>query len=91
MAVSIDSWEDTPKLIRIYATIYVERNGQKAILIGAEGSALKKIGTAARLDLERMLDRKVFLETVVRVRPNWRDDRNSSDRQELALHLPNVA
>ena len=48
VAVTIDSWEDTPKLLRIAATIYVERPGQKAILIGAGGAALKKIGTLAR-------------------------------------------
>jgi GTPase len=74
VTVSIESWEDTEKLVRISAIVYVERPGQKAILIGAKGSALKKIGTEARLDLERMLGKKVFLETVVRVRPNWRDD-----------------
>jgi GTPase len=74
VTVSIESWEETEKLTRISAIIYVERPGQKAILIGSKGSGLKKIGTGARLDLERMLGRKVFLETVVRVRPNWRDD-----------------
>jgi GTPase len=74
VTVSIESWEDSEKLVRIAAVIFVERPGQKAILIGAKGSGLKKIGTDARLDLERMLGKKVFLETVVRVRPNWRDD-----------------
>src|SRR6185312_14832758 len=61
--VAIESWEDTGKLIRIAATIYVEKPGQKAILIGAGGAALKRIGTEARLDLERSLNRKVFLQT----------------------------
>jgi GTP-binding protein Era len=74
VAVMIESWEDTPKLIRIHATIYVERAGQKAILIGAGGAALKRIGTLARQELEKTLERKVFLQTFVKVRPNWRQD-----------------
>jgi GTP-binding protein Era len=74
VAVMIESWEDTPKLLRIAATIYVERAGQKAILIGAGGAALKKIGTLARQELERLLDRKIFLQTFVKVRANWRHD-----------------
>ena len=74
VAVLIDSWEDTPMLLRIAATIYVERPGQKAILIGAGGAALKKIGTLARKELERLYDRKVFLQTFVKVRAGWRQD-----------------
>jgi GTP-binding protein Era len=74
VAVLIDSWEDTPKLLRIAATIYVERPGQKAILIGAGGAALKKIGTLARKELEHLYDRKVFLQTFVKVRAGWRQD-----------------
>jgi GTP-binding protein Era len=73
-AVVIDSWEDTPKLLRIAATIYVERPGQKAILIGAGGAALKKIGTLARKELEHLFNRKVFLQTFVKVRSGWRQD-----------------
>lgn len=74
VAVLIDRWEDTPRLLRIAATIYVERPGQKSILIGAGGSMLKKIGTAAREGIERMSGKKVFLETYVKVRPRWRED-----------------
>jgi GTP-binding protein Era len=74
VAVMIESWEDTPKMLRIAATIYVERPGQKAILIGSGGAALKKIGTLARQDLERSLHRKVFLQTLVKVRAGWRQD-----------------
>jgi GTP-binding protein Era len=74
VAVLIDSWEDTPELLRIAATIYVERPGQKAILIGAGGAALKKIGTLARKELEHLYDRKVFLQTFVKVRAGWRQD-----------------
>ena len=72
--VVIDSWEETEKLVRIAATIYVERAGQKAILIGAGGEALKKTGTLARQELERVLGRKVFLQTTVKVKPDWRED-----------------
>lgn len=75
VAVMIESWEDTPKMLRIAATIYVERPGQKAILIGAGGAALKKIGTLARQELERSLGRKIFLQTLVKVRAGWRQDR----------------
>ena len=74
VAVLIDSWEDSPTLLRIAATIYVERPGQKAILIGAGGAALKKIGTLARKELEQIYGRKVFLQTFVKVRAGWRQD-----------------
>jgi GTP-binding protein Era len=74
VAVVIDQWEDTPKLVRIAATIYVERPGQKAILIGAGGALLKKIGTRARVEIEELTRKKVFLRTFVKVRPNWRQD-----------------
>lgn len=74
IAVLIDKWEETEKLIKIAATIHVERSGQKAILIGAGGAGLKKIGTEARQELERMLERKVFLSMFVKVKPNWRED-----------------
>lgn len=73
VAVTVDSWEDAPKVTRILATIHVERAGQKAILIGAKGEALKKIGTDARVDIERLLDRKVYLELFVKVSERWRD------------------
>jgi GTP-binding protein Era len=74
VAVHIDSWEETSKLLRIAATIYIEKPGQKAILIGAGGAMLKKIATQARQDMERAFGRKIFLETFVKVRPNWRED-----------------
>jgi GTPase len=74
VAVLVDQWEDTPKLLRISATIYVERAGQKVILIGAGGAMLKRIGTAARQEIETLTGKKVFLQTFVKVRPNWRED-----------------
>lgn len=73
-AVCIDTWEETPRLTRIGATIHVERPGQKTILIGNKGSVLKQIGSEARQELERMLDRKVFLALFVKVKPKWRED-----------------
>jgi len=74
VAVMIEQWEDTPKLLRIAATIYVERAGQKQIVIGAAGASLKKIGTEARQELERVFGKKVFLQTFVKVQPGWRQD-----------------
>ena len=75
VAVVIDEMkrdEDTDK-IHIRATIMVERDSQKGIVIGKQGSMLKKIGTLARKDIEVMLGDKVFLETWVKVKKNWRD------------------
>ena len=74
--VLVDQYEEGEKLTRIAATIYVERPGQKAIIIGKRGAALKKIGTAARLQIERLLNTKVFLELFVKVQPNWRESRS---------------
>ena len=74
VAVMIESWEDTPKLLRIAASVYVERPGQKTILIGSGGALLKKIGTLARHEMERTFGKKVFLQTFVKVRPHWRED-----------------
>jgi GTP-binding protein Era len=72
IAVMVETFEEQEQLIRIYANIYVERDGQKGILIGKGGAMLKKIGTEARRDLERLLGAKIFLELFVKVQPNWR-------------------
>lgn len=74
LAVLIDSFEETPKLIHIRASICVEREGQKGILIGKSGERIKQIGTFARKELEEILGAKVFLETFVRVEPRWREN-----------------
>lgn len=74
LAVLVDSFEEGEKLIRIRATIYVEREGQKGILIGRGGASLKSIGTAARKELELILDSKIFLELFVKVQHNWREN-----------------
>ncbi|MGH8174436.1 MAG: GTPase Era [Rhodanobacteraceae bacterium] len=73
-AVEIERFEDAGDLARIGAVIWVEREGQKAIVIGAGGAQLKAIGTAARQAMETMFGRRVFLELWVRVRESWSDD-----------------
>ena len=73
--VIVESFEEGARLTRIAAVIYCEREGQKGILVGKGGQMLKKIGTAARVQIERMLGTKVFLELYVKVRPGWRDSR----------------
>ena len=77
-AVVIERWEDDEEkgLTRLYATILVEREGQKKIVVGRQGQMIKNIGTAARLDLEEFLERRVYLELFVRVEPGWREDRS---------------
>ena len=75
VTVLVEQFEEGPKLVRIAATIYCERDGQKAILLGKGGQMLKRIGTSARLDIEKMVSRKVFLELYVKVQPGWRESR----------------
>jgi GTPase len=70
--VGIESFKEEETIIRIRATIYVERDSQKGILIGKGGSSLKKVGTEARMDMERFFGKKIFLETHVKVADNWR-------------------
>jgi len=71
--VLVEQFEEGAKLTRIAAAIYCEREGQKRILIGKQGQMLKKIGTAARLQIEKMIGTKVFLELFVKVRADWRE------------------
>ena len=73
--VAIEEFEERPKLTRIAALIYCEREGQRGILVGKRGQMLKKVGTAARVEIEKMLGTRVFLELFVKVRPGWRDSR----------------
>jgi GTP-binding protein Era len=72
-AVAIDQFEEGRRLVRIAATIYVERAGQKGIIIGAGGERLKQVGTQAREELEALTGRKIFLDLHVKVRPEWRE------------------
>lgn len=71
--VVVELFEEGPKLTRISGVIYCEREGQKAILIGKGGLMLKKIGTAARLQIEKIVQTKVFLELFVKVKADWRE------------------
>jgi GTP-binding protein Era len=74
IAVLVDSFEETSGLIKIRATLYVERDGQKGILIGKGGEMMKKIGTGARKELEGILGTHIFLDLFVKVQPNWRQN-----------------
>jgi GTP-binding protein Era len=89
--VIMDQFEEKPKLTRIAATIYCEREGQKAILIGRQGQMLKKIGTQARLEMETMLGAKVFLELFVKVRPGWRNSREFVEGLDWRRQLEQLA
>jgi GTP-binding protein Era len=76
VAVEVAKWEEREDgLISINCNIYVERDGQKAIIIGKRGEMMKSIGSAARVDIEKLLNTKVFLELWVKVKKNWRSDK----------------
>jgi GTP-binding protein Era len=77
VAVEVDEWEERENATYIRMTVNVEKDSQKGIVIGAGGAMLKRIGTAAREDIERALGKQVFLELWVKARPNWRDDPSS--------------
>jgi GTP-binding protein Era len=88
--VIVDNFEEGAKLTRISATIYCEREGQKGILIGRKGQMLKRIGTSARLQIERMLGTKVFLELYVKVQPNWRESRGFVEELDWRRQLEHL-
>lgn len=88
--VVIEQFEEGARLTRIAAAIYCEREGQKAILIGRRGEMLKKIGMAARLEIERMLGTKVFLELFVKVKPNWRESREFVEELDWRKQLEHL-
>lgn len=73
VAVMVDKWEETEAITRIFATIRVERPGQKGIVIGKKGAVLVKIGTLARVEMEKLFGAKIYLDLHVRVQPGWRD------------------
>lgn len=85
VAVFVDKFEESPRLVRIEATLNVERDTQKKILIGHKGAMLKKIGTEARKELETLFDKKVFLGLFVKVAPDWRE--NPQRVRELDWHF----
>jgi GTP-binding protein Era len=89
-AVVIEKYEESKKLLRISAAIYCEREGQKAILIGKGGSMLKKIGTSARIEIEKRLGTKVFLELFVKVVAGWRSSRSVVDELDWRRQLESL-
>jgi GTPase len=88
--VIVEGFEEGQRLTRIAATIYCEREGQKGILIGKKGAMLKKIGTSARMQLERMTGTKVFLELFVKVQPNWRESRGFVEELDWRRQLQHL-
>lgn len=85
VGVICDAFERSSKLVRAHATVYVEREGQKGILVGRHGEMIKHIGTDARKDLERLFGRKVYLALDVRVQRGWRDDEREIRRMGYAF------
>ena len=69
-----DEFKDEDKIIKIRSIIIVERDSQKGIVIGHKGSAIKKIGTESRKEMEKFFDKKIFLELAVKVNKNWRSN-----------------
>ena len=90
VSVLIEQFEESPRMTRIAAVIYCERDGQKAILLGKGGQMLKKIGTAARLDIEKMVGTKVFLELFVKVKAGWRDSRTFVEELDWRRQLQQI-
>ena len=85
-AVIVDEWQEPEKdegTVRIFATIMVDGESQKPIVIGRGGKMLKAVGTVARAQIEGMLGRKVFLDLHVKVRPGWREDPPVLDQLEI--------
>jgi len=89
LTVEIERFAEEDRLVRIHALIWVERASQKGIVIGEKGVTLREVGRQARQDLERLLDRKVFLETWVKVREGWSDDERAL--QSLGYADPGMA
>lgn len=78
--VAVDEYKEEPKLVRISATIFVDRESQKAIILGHQGRSIKKVGTEARKDIEEFIQSKVFLEITVKVNKDWREKENMLKR-----------
>lgn len=89
--VAIEQFEEGAKLTRISATIYCEREGHKRILVGRQGQMLKAIGTKARLEIEKMLEIKVYLELFVKVQPNWRESRQFVEELDWRRQLERIS
>ena len=89
-AVRVEQWEEKEKVTRIAAAIFVERDGQKKIVVGRAGEMIKKIGTTARIDIEKLLGVKVYLELFVKVQPDWRQSRGFVDELDWRRQLEDL-
>jgi GTP-binding protein Era len=78
--VAVDEYKEEPKLVRISASIFVDRESQKGIILGHQGKSIKKVGTEARKDIEDFIQNKVFLEMTVKVNKDWREKENMLKR-----------
>jgi GTPase len=88
--VMVEQFEEGTRLTRIAAAIHCEREGQKRIIIGKQGQMLKKIGTAARLQIEKLTGTRVFLELFVKVSPAWRESRAFIEELDWRQQLANL-
>jgi GTP-binding protein Era len=91
LAVFVEKFEETPKLLRIEALMNVERDSQKKILIGHKGEMLKKIGTEARKELESILRTKIYLGLFVKVAPDWRESPQKVRELDWRFQLEGLA
>ena len=91
LAVFVEKFEETPKLLRIEAILNVERDSQKRILIGHKGETLKRIGTEARKELEAILGTKIYLGLFVKVAPDWREDPQKVRELDWRFQLEGLA
>ena len=89
--VVIEQFEEKPRLTRVAAAIFCERDGQKRILVGRGGQMLKKIGTAARLQIEEMIGKKVYLELFVKVQGNWRESSQFVEELDWRRQIESLA
>jgi GTP-binding protein Era len=90
-AVIVENFEDKPRLLRIAAAIFCERDSQKAILIGKGGQKLKQMGTSARMELEKRFDKKVYLELFVKVKAGWRQSAAFVEELDWRRQLENLS
>ena len=91
LGVIVEKWEEKPKILRIEALLHVERDTQKKILIGQKGAMLKKIGTEARQELEKLLGTRIFLGLFVKVARDWRENPQAVRELDWRYQLQGIA
>jgi GTPase len=91
VSIMVDQYEEGERLTRIAATIYCDRPSQKAILVGKGGQMLKGIGTSSRIDIEKMVGTRVFLELFVKVQPGWRESQRFVEDLDWRRQLERIA